>query len=58
MSHELSNTFFPSNGCVTLGSGRAASRRYPEQAPPQKEFIEYKTSMITDEDPLRGLLFY
>jgi len=22
------------------------------------EFIDYKTSMITDEDPLRGLLFY
>ena len=24
----------------------------------QREFIDYKTSMITDEDPLRGLLFY
>ena len=23
-----------------------------------REFIDYKTSMITDEDPLRGLLFY
>ena len=23
-----------------------------------KEVIDYKTSMITDEDPLRGLLFY
>ena len=22
-----------------------------------REFVEYKTSMITDEDPLRGLLF-
>ena len=24
----------------------------------KREFIDYKTSMITDEDPLRGLLFY
>ena len=24
----------------------------------ETEFIDYKTSMITDEDPLRGLLFY
>ena len=24
----------------------------------RREFIYYKTSMITDEDPLRGLLFY
>ena len=23
-----------------------------------REFIDYTTSMITDEDPLRGLLFY
>ena len=23
-----------------------------------REFIDYQTSMITDEDPLRGLLFY
>jgi len=23
-----------------------------------REFIDYKTSMITDYDPLRGLLFY
>ena len=23
-----------------------------------RECIDYKTSMITDEDPLRGLLFY
>ena len=23
-----------------------------------REFIDYKTSMITNEDPLRGLLFY
>ena len=23
-----------------------------------REFIDYKTSMVTDEDPLRGLLFY
>ena len=23
-----------------------------------REFIDYKTSMITDEHPLRGLLFY
>jgi len=23
-----------------------------------REFIDYKTSMITDEDPLRGLFFY
>ena len=25
---------------------------------PMGEFIDYKTSMITDEDPLRGLLFW
>jgi len=24
----------------------------------KRECIDYKTSMITDEDPLRGLLFY
>ena len=24
----------------------------------EREFSDYKTSMITDEDPLRGLLFY
>ena len=24
----------------------------------QRQFIDYKTSMITGEDPLRGLLFY
>ena len=24
----------------------------------EREFIDYKTSMITDDDPLRGLLFY
>ena len=24
----------------------------------ERELIDYKTSMITDEDPLRGLLFY
>ena len=23
-----------------------------------REFIDYTTCMITDEDPLRGLLFY
>ena len=23
-----------------------------------REFIDYKTSMITDQDPLQGLLFY
>ena len=25
---------------------------------PEREFIDYKTSMIVDEDPLRGLIFY
>ena len=25
---------------------------------PFREFIDYTTSIITDEDPLRGLLFY
>jgi len=31
----------------------------PTQHPlPVREFIDYTTSMITDEDPLRGLLFY
>jgi len=24
----------------------------------ERELIDYTTSMITDEDPLRGLLFY
>ena len=24
---------------------------------PKREFIDYKTSIITDQDPLRGLLF-
>jgi len=24
----------------------------------ERELVDYKTSMITDEDPLRGLLFY
>jgi hypothetical protein len=24
----------------------------------EREFIDYKTSMITADDPLRGLLFY
>ena len=23
-----------------------------------RKFIDYKTSMITDEDPLRGMLFF
>ena len=23
-----------------------------------REFVDYKTSVVTDEDPLRGLLFY
>ena len=31
--------------------GRVASRTVAE-------FIDYKTSIIADEDPLRGLLFY
>jgi len=30
----------------------------PNPEPQKREFIDYKTSMITDEDPLRGLLFY
>ena len=34
--------------------------RKSEMATPSavKEFIDYTTSMITDKDPLRGLLFY
>jgi hypothetical protein len=35
----------PEEGCAPL-------------RPTQREFIDYKTSMITDEDPLRRLLFY
>ena len=33
---------------------------FPNATPPSlsREFIEYKTSMITDEDLLRGLFFY
>jgi hypothetical protein len=30
----------------------------PSGAAAQREFIDYKTSMITDEDPLRGFSFY
>ena len=37
-----------------LGEGVHAVQRHPLQ----REFIDYKTSMITYEDPLRGLLFY
>jgi len=36
-----------------------AVRREGRQGMPRtEEFIDYKTSMITDEEPLRGLLFY
>ena len=34
-----------------------AGWRRPRNSP-QREFIDYTTSMITDQDPLRGLLFY
>ena len=35
-----------------LGSARDAPRRHT------KEIIDYETSMITEEDPQRVLLFY
>jgi len=37
---------------------RAAAEELAEEHALEREFIDYTTSMITDEDPLRGLLFY
>ena len=39
------------NTSVNFGAGSSS------QSPNGREFLDYKTSMITDEDPLRGLLF-
>jgi len=36
---------------------RGAKLRHGVAALNEREFIEYKTSMITDYDPLRGLLW-
>jgi len=50
--------------CNVDGNAAVAAgvRSEPETLNPtpytEREFIEYKTSMITDEDPLRGLLIY
>ena len=51
--------------CIYIGCPRPP--RWPAAAPRAtaplltinaREFIHFKTSMITGEDPLRGLLFY
>ena len=39
-----------------LGS-HPGETRYHSRARALREFIDYKISMITDEDPLRGLFF-
>jgi len=41
-----------------VARSRAVRRRVVLLAPDLREFIDYKTSMITNEDPLRGLVFY
>jgi len=56
-------TYPPLSGRHPLESGRhflePVCRHVPHRRPLlPREFIDYKTSMITDEDPLRGLLFY
>ena len=42
------------------GAGRADAHSHLYFQPPsvKRESIDYKNSMITDEDPLWGLLFY
>ena len=52
-----SASFQPDQGQEVRVSTQAGNRRVPVLCE-VREFIEYKTSMITDEDPLRGLLFY
>jgi len=41
-----------------LNLALADTRGGRDVAPDEREFVDYKTSMITDYDPLRGLLFY
>jgi len=45
-------------GRPASGSILGEIARPEDDARNKREFIDYKTSMITDEDPLRGLLFY
>ena len=40
------------------GEERGAQRRARANEEEESEFIDYTTSMLTDEDLLRGLLFY
>jgi len=47
---ELQTGFFP-------GTSRLLALTNPGGYS-EREFIDYTTSMITDEDPLQGLLFY
>ena len=47
----------PSDG-QTRWSNLPVIRRQPAGAAGAREFMDYKTSMIIDEDPLRGVLFY
>ena len=48
---------------ASLAQAQTASRekrahlKAVRPAPSEKDLIDYKTSMITDGDPLRGLLF-
>ena len=46
--NDLSLFAAASHDCARVQNARRVTKR---------EFIDYKTSMITDEDPLRGLLF-
>ena len=46
---EIGNLFGPLSWIIWASLGGA---------PEESECLDYKTSMITDEDPPRGLLFY
>ena len=46
-SYKLTRTLFLDEGRVPRGGATLLGLR---------EFIDYKTSMITDDDPLQGLL--
>ena len=52
-------TTFATAACAERASelGRYDSS-FKAELDSRREFIDYKTSMITDSDPLRGLLFY
>jgi len=46
------------NKATSQMSGCCAAIRAFLRSSLKREFIDYKTSMIKDDDPLRGLLFY